>query len=99
MNYYEIAAIVLTLLVYALRKLPGAKTLWQKIPEGYRWLVPTLSGALAGLIPLIQAGATPKQIALALISGLFGIGLPAMGIHAAVQDSPLPIDGGAGGKA
>ena len=98
MTYYEIAAIVLTLLVYALRKLPGAKVVWQKIPEGYRWLVPTLAGALAGLIPLVATGASPKQIALALLSGLFGISLPSMGIHAAVQDSPLPIDGGPGGK-
>jgi TctA family transporter len=97
MNYYSIAALALTLIVYALRKLPGLKNVWQKIPDGWRWLVPTLAGALAGLIPLVQSGASVKDIAMALLAGLFGISLPAMGVAAAVKDSPLPIDGGAGG--
>lgn len=96
--YNSTAALVLLLAVYVLRKAPGIAPLWQRIPEGWRWTVPTLAGVLAGVVPVVAQHGNLHAVLVALVSGLVGISLPAMGAHALVKDSPLPVDGGSGGK-
>lgn len=35
---------------------------------------------------------------LAALGGALGIGIPSMGVHALLKDSPVPFDGGSGGR-
>ncbi len=99
---YPLIAMVLTLLVQLLRKSPKTSKWWRRIPEGWRWLVPGLSGAAMGFIHGYQ-GSLP--IGGALISagiealyGLFGVSMTSMGLAAMLKESPVPWDGRAGGK-
>lgn len=97
-GYNSTASLILLLAIFALRKLPGLSSIWRKIPDGWRWVVPTLSGVLAGLVPVVAAHGNARAVFTSLVSGLTGVALPAMGLHAVVKDSPIPIDGVAGGK-
>lgn len=90
-------ALALTLILYAVRKLPGLSFLWNKIPDGWRWLFPLVAGALTQVIPLVSSSGSFAELGQALLTGA-GVGLTAMGIHAAVKESPIPIDGGPGGR-
>lgn len=99
---YPLIATVLTLVVQLLRKSPKTAAWWKKIPDGWRWLVPGLSGAVMGFIHGYQ-GSLPLGGALLsagteALYGLFGVSMTSMGLAAMLKESPLPWDGSAGGK-
>jgi len=99
---YPLVATVLALLIQAIRKSPRTATWWQRVPTGWRWLVPVGMGALVGFVRGYQAelplsGALISGAGEAL-AGVFGVSLTSMGLAAALRESPLPWDGGAGGQ-
>ncbi len=99
-DWYGVAAIVLMLVLQVIRQgnVPLLTQLWNRIPNGWRWLPAFLSGGATGFTTAFASG-QPFPVALAAaVGGVFGIGLPAMGIHAVAKESPLHIDGGSGGK-
>lgn len=103
-NWYALVALALTLLLQMVRanSVPvltsALNKLWFKIPDGWRWLVPVLSGAATAFTTAFASGATFPMALAAIVGGVLGIGTPAMGLHAALKESPVHVDGGAGGK-
>lgn len=103
-NWYALVALLLTFLLQAVRanSLPpltnALNKLWFKIPDGWRWVVPVGSGAVTAFTTAFAQGATFPMALAAIVGGILGIGTPAMGAHAALKESPVRIDGGAGGK-
>lgn len=99
-DWYAAAALILMLVLQCVRQgnIPLLTKLWNKIPDGWRWLPAFLSGAATGFTTAFANG-QPLGVALvASVGGVFGISFPAMGIHAVAKESPIRIDGGAGGK-
>lgn len=96
-NWYALAALILTLAVQLFRKAPGSSEWWAKIPDGWRWALPVLSGAVAGFTQAFAAGLNVWSALLGAVGGAVGISLPSMGLNAALTDSKLPWNGGAGG--
>jgi len=96
-NWYALAALLLTLGVQVFRKAPWSSDLWQKIPNGWRWLLPVLSGAITGFTQAFAAGLDLPAAVLAAIGGAIGISIPAMGINSLLTESPVKWNGGAGG--
>jgi hypothetical protein len=99
---YPLIAMALTLLVQLVRKSPKTSSWWKKVPEGWRWLVPGLTGIVMGFIHGYQ-GNLPLSGALInagieALYGLFGVSMTSMGLAAMLKESPLPWDGGSGGK-
>lgn len=100
-NWYSAAALLLMVVLQVVRQAPNTplvgylNKLWFKIPDGWRWLPSVAVGAFVGSF---QAGASVGQAAIAVLGGVLGISVPAMGFHAVAKESPLHIDGGAGGK-
>lgn len=96
-NWYAFAALLLTLLVQLFRKAPGSKKLWDKIPDGYRWAIPMISGAVTGFTQAFAAGLDFPTASLAAVGGAIGISIPAMGINSLLTEAPMRWNGGAGG--
>lgn len=99
---YPLIALVLTLVVQLVRKSGKTAAIWKKIPDGWRWLVPGLTGALMGFIHGYQSD-LPLQGALVsagieMLYGLFGVSMASMGLAAMLKESPVYWDGRAGGK-
>lgn len=100
-NWYSAAALGLMVVLQVVRSAPNTplvgylNKLWFKIPDGYRWLPSVAVGAFVGAF---QAGASIGQALIAVLGGVLGISMPAMGLHAVAKESPINIDGGAGGK-
>jgi hypothetical protein len=93
--------IVATLLTFALQigKLsPYTKTLYAKIPVGWRWVTPVIVGAVMGFVHGFQAGYTLVGSLVEAVFGIFGVSLTAMGLAAGLRESPLPWSGGSGGQ-
>lgn len=99
MTWHLLAAPALTLAIQIARKAPITKVIWQQIPEGYRWSVPIISGAAVAVAEALNAGVT-ETVALhvAALQGAVGVGVLSAGLHAVAKDSPLPWDGGRGGR-
>ncbi len=95
-NWYAVAAILLMLLIQFVRakELP----LWTRTPNGWRWLWPVGLAAVTAFVHAFAMGEALKQAGLDVLNSLWQIALPAMGGAAALKESPLPWDGGAGGK-
>lgn len=96
-NWYALAALLLTLAVQLFRKAPKSSELWAKIPDGWRWLLPVVSGAVTGFTQAFAAGLPFPSAALAAFGGAIGISIPAMGINSLLTEAPLRWNGGAGG--
>lgn len=98
-NWYALAAVLLTFAVQVLRKTPWLRdAIWSRIPDGARWLVPVLGGAV---IAFVGAHSEGKELLEALNTALVGglsIGLGSMGFAATLRESPIPWDGKSGGK-
>lgn len=97
-DWYAVAALALTLITQLIRKSPYLQKAWAKIPDGYRWMIPIVSGAVTGFTAAFHEGLPAADAILGAVGGALGLGLPAMGLAAALKESPLPWDGGAGGK-
>lgn len=96
-NWYALAAIILTLAVQIFRKAPKSSEWWAKIPDGWRWAIPVLSGAVTGFTQAYAADLSLGAALLAAGGGAIGISIPAMGLNAALTELPVKWNGGAGG--
>jgi len=97
-DWYVFAGLVLTLIIQIVRKTPKLKNVWEKVPEGARFLIPLITGAAGGFTEAFASGATWQDALLQALMGALGIGMTSMGFAAALTDSPVPWDGGAGGR-
>lgn len=95
-NWYAVAAIVLMLAIQIARSRELA--LWTHTPNGWRWLWPVGLAGAAAFVHAFALGEALKQAGLDVLNSLWRIALPAMGGAAALKESPLPWDGGSGGK-
>jgi hypothetical protein len=104
-NWYAGAALILALVIQLIRKNPNwpvlakLKALWNKTPDGYRFLWPTTIGAVTAFVAAFEAGVPLTGALLAALGGALGIGIPSMGVAAVLKESPIPWDGGKGGAA
>jgi hypothetical protein len=97
--WYPLVALWLTFAVQLLRKHPSLKQLiWEKIPDGLRFAVPLVGGAVAGFVGAHANGAGLIDALNAALGGALSIGLGSMGLAAGLRESPLPWDGSSGGK-
>jgi hypothetical protein len=98
-NWYALASLALMLAVQVLRKQPHLRDkIWNKIPDGLRFLVPLAGGAVAAYVGAYLNGAGLIDALNAAVGGALTIGLGSMGGAAMLRESPISWDGGAGGK-
>lgn len=95
---YPLIAIILTMVIQLARKSPFTKPAMDKIPEGWRFLVPMITGGVMGFVHGYEAGYTVIGALVETFAGIFGVSLISMGFAATLKESPIPWDGGAGGK-
>jgi hypothetical protein len=97
-QWYPFAALLLTLAIQVVRGNETLRTyLWNWVPSGWRWVLPKLAGAVVGFTEAFASGQQLGAALLAAVGGALGIGLASMGWAAALKESPIPWDGGAGG--
>ncbi len=94
-NWYAIAAVVLMVGLQLVRK--HAPEWWQKTGVGYRFLWPVVIAAVTGFVHGFIVGKPVNGALIEALNALWQIALPAMGGAAALKESPIPWDGGAGG--
>lgn len=94
-NWYAAAAIVLMLAIQIARSRELA--LWTKTPVGFRWAWPVGLAMVTAFVHAFVVGEALRQAGIDVLNSLWQIALPAMGGAAALKESPLPWDGGAGG--
>lgn len=97
-QWYALAALILTGTLQVFRKVPLTSGVWKKIPDGYRFLVPLFLGFATAFVGAWQEGQVWQSALLSALGGAIAIGFPSMGVAAALAESPIPWDGGAGGK-
>lgn len=95
-QWYAGAAILLMLVIQIIRTREMA--LWTRTPVGFRWAWPVGLAMAAAFVHAFVVGEALKQAGLDVLNSLWQIALPAMGGAAALKESPLPWDGGAGGS-
>jgi hypothetical protein len=100
---YPIIAMLLTLVVQLVRKSPKTAGWWRKVPDGWRWLAPVVTGAVMGFVHGYQGslplGGALLSATVEALYGIFGVSMTAMGLAATLKESPAHWDGRAGGKA
>jgi hypothetical protein len=97
-DWYALAALSVALFVQVIRKMQGTRELWRLVPDGYRWLIPVALGACVGFIQAYQEGKSWQAALIVALGGALGIGVPAMGVHAAMKESWTPSNGKANGN-
>jgi hypothetical protein len=96
---YPLVAAILTFAIFLGKNSPYTKVAYAKIPEGWRWLLPVVAGGAMGFVKGYNAGYTWVGAFVETVFGITGVSATAMGLNAALKDSPIPWDGkGAGGK-
>jgi hypothetical protein len=80
-------AAAVTLLVQVFRRAPWLSALWQRIPDGWRWLPAMVAGGVWTWAERLQGGALPAEAAAGAVGASVAIGLTAMGIHATAKES------------
>jgi hypothetical protein len=96
---YASFAVGLTFMIQAVRSRPRLRAaLWSWVPDGSRWLLPMVAGAAIALAEGLTSGLRGWELLGTVAAGSGVLGLGSMGIHAALRDSPLHFNGGAGGK-
>lgn len=98
-NWYAVAALCITVSTQLMRKLPWlSENIWERIPDGYRWVVPVVKGALVGFVAAYAEGKPLTAALFAAVGGAVGLGAPSMGLAAWLKESPIQWDGGKGGR-
>lgn len=98
-NWYYLAGVLLSLLVQFVRKNPTlADKLWNRFPDGYRWVPVIFAGAAVAFVGSFANGEPLVKALQAAITGAFGVGFSSMGFAALMKESPVKWDGGKGGK-
>lgn len=86
-NWFAVAALAIMIGTQLLNSLPLLRAkIWNKIPLGYRWLVPVLAASLTAFVHGFQA----HEALGASVWDAVKIALSAMGGAAALKESPLP---------
>jgi len=83
-DWYAAAAILLGGVVFLLRK--ASPSLWQRLPNGWRWLPPVAGAAAAGFIGAHAAGKPMTAALLDAANAVFFVGLPAAGGHGVFKE-------------
>jgi hypothetical protein len=94
-NWYACAAVAVMIAFQIIRKKEVAW--YQKTPNGYRFLWPVGLSMLGAFVHGFVLGEPLKQALFDMVNAVWQIAGPAMGLAAALKESPLPWDGGAGG--
>ncbi len=96
---YPLVATILTFAIAIGKNTPYLKVWYSKIPQGWHWLLPVVSGGAMGFVKGYNAGYTWVGALVETVFGITGVSATAMGLNAALKDSPLPWSGtGAGSK-
>lgn len=85
-NWYAVAALLLFCLISFWKNVPLARVLYQKIPDGWRWLPPVAVAGATGFFTAFFEGADYKQALLQLVVAVVAIALPAMGLQGGLQE-------------
>lgn len=94
-NYYVLSVAALMILIQVGKtKLPEY---WEKIPVGFRFLPAVLVAMANGFIHGFAMGETWQLALTDALNAIWQVAIPAMGGAAALKESHLPWDGGAGG--
>lgn len=93
-NWFATAALTIMLGIQIGKSTTLGAKLYAYVPDGYRFLVPTVLASLTAFVHGFQAHETFQ----ASIWDAIKIAFTAMGGAAALKESPLPWGGGAGGK-
>jgi hypothetical protein len=94
---YPLVATLLTFALQLAKVSPYTKILYEKTPNGWRWLTPVLSGAALGFVHGYQTGHTLVGALTEMFFGICGVSLTSMGLAAGLKESVLPWGGGPGG--
>lgn len=94
-NWYAVSVASVMIITQLARKY--ASDLWQKIPNGLRFLPPVLSAAALAFVHGFAKNEVWTQAGIDALNSIWQIAIPAMGGAAALKESPLPWDGGSGG--
>src|SRR5688500_908735 len=98
-DWYLLAGACLTLAGQVLRKNETLrKKIWTKVPDGWRWAIPVLSGAAIAFSGAWLTGVPLMTALVHAVGGALAIGGGSMGLASALKESPVPWDGKAGGK-
>lgn len=98
-DWYLLAGACLTLAVQVLRKHPLLREkLWLKVPDGWRWAIPCVAGAIVAFTGSWATGAALSVALVHAVGGALAIGGGSMGLAATLKESPVKWDGKAGGK-
>jgi len=97
-NWYAFAALLLTVVLQVVRKIPATNAVWSKVKDGWKAYLVLFVGAATGFTTAFASGLTLPNALLAAVGGALGISTVSMGLAAALKESHLPWDGGAGGK-
>lgn len=98
-SWYAGAGVLLTLLIQIFRKQPWlSKMIWERVPEGARFLLPLIGGATVAFVAAYSEGKPVADALMAALGGVMTIGFGSMGVAAGLKESPIPWDGGSGGK-
>lgn len=94
-NWYAVAALLLMLAIQISKKYEAK--LWTLFPVGWRFLVPVLGAMGAAFTHGFLLHESWQQAGLDSLNAIWQIAIPAMGGAAALKESHVPWDGGAGG--
>lgn len=95
---YPLIASALTFAIQIARKNKSSAKIWALIPDGWRWIWPVATGAIAGFTHGFGAGRPLSGALIEMALGIFGVSFTSMGLAATLRESPMEWDGGAGGK-
>src|SRR5512138_3664395 len=86
-DWYAVAGLVLALAVQVLRKQPHLRDLiWARIPDGLRFLVPLLGGAVTAYVAAYLNGAGLIEALNAAVGGALTIGVGSAGAAAMLRE-------------
>ncbi len=69
---YPIVAALLTFVLQIAKVSPYTKVLYAKVPIGWRWLTPVLTGGIMGFVHGYQTGHTLLGALVETVFGMFG---------------------------
>lgn len=90
-NWYAVGAIVLWAVVWLWRRYDPV--LYPKIPARAQWLVPIALAAAAGFVDAFMSKLPIGEAAFRALFAAVSMGVGSMGIHSALQNSPVPYAG------
>lgn len=87
-DWYAAAAVAIWAAVYGWRRF--APRVWERIPNGWRWVPPVALAACAGFVEAHAVGNGWRVAAFQALGAGVWAGFASMGLHSALKESPLP---------